>query len=154
MRHVLSCSSSWPLTRSSGLGSLLFLPTAMFAAASFARHRVATYNYIYVHTANDPLMSCMKNACPPFPARFHFSIIPISPQNSCYVFMALVTVIQSSVVASVLQNHGLRTPSGGIYQRNFGPMWQTKYALAVPKHLGLGLDFRPCSKDYFLSGCP
>ena len=25
-------------------------------------------------------------------------------------------------------------------------MWQTKYALAVAKNLGLGLDFRPCSE--------
>ena len=33
-------------------------------------------------------------------------------------------------------------------------MWQTKYALAVPKNLGFGLNFRPCSEDYFLSGCP
>ena len=31
-------------------------------------------------------------------------------------------------------------------------MWQTKYASAVPKNLGLGLNFRPCSKGYFLSG--
>ena len=28
-------------------------------------------------------------------------------------------------------------------------MWQTKYALAVPKNLGLGLNFRPCSEGYF-----
>ena len=33
-------------------------------------------------------------------------------------------------------------------------MWQTKYASAVPKNLGLGLNFRPCSEGYFLSGCP
>ena len=25
-------------------------------------------------------------------------------------------------------------------------MWQTKYALAVPKNLGLGLNFRLCSE--------
>ena len=24
-------------------------------------------------------------------------------------------------------------------------MWKTKYALAVPKNLGLGLNFQPCS---------
>ena len=30
-------------------------------------------------------------------------------------------------------------------------MWQTKYALAVPKNLGLGLNFQLCSKGYFLS---
>ena len=29
-------------------------------------------------------------------------------------------------------------------------MWQTKYASAVPKNLGLGLNFRPCSEGYFL----
>ena len=33
-------------------------------------------------------------------------------------------------------------------------MWQTKYALAVPKKLGLGLNFRTCSEDYFFSGHP
>jgi hypothetical protein len=25
-------------------------------------------------------------------------------------------------------------------------MWQTKYALAVPKNLGVGVNFRPCSE--------
>jgi hypothetical protein len=33
-----------------------------------------------------------------------------------------------------------------------GPMWQTKYASAVPKNLGL--NFRPFSEDCFLSGRP
>ena len=33
-------------------------------------------------------------------------------------------------------------------------MWQTKYALAIPKNLGVGVNFRPCSKGYFLSGRP
>ena len=33
-------------------------------------------------------------------------------------------------------------------------MWQTKYASAVPKNLGLGLDFRPYSEGYFLTGGP
>ena len=33
-------------------------------------------------------------------------------------------------------------------------MWQTKYASAVPKNLGLRLNFRPCSEGYFLSGRP
>ena len=33
-------------------------------------------------------------------------------------------------------------------------MWQTKYAAAIPKNLGLGLNFRPCSEGYFLSGRP
>ena len=31
-------------------------------------------------------------------------------------------------------------------------MWQTKYALAAPKNFRVGVNFRPCSKDYFLSG--
>ena len=34
------------------------------------------------------------------------------------------------------------------------PMWQTKYALAVPKNLGLGFYFRPCSEGNFLTGRP
>ena len=33
-------------------------------------------------------------------------------------------------------------------------MWQTKYAAAIPKNLGLGLKFRPCSEGFFLSGRP
>ena len=36
----------------------------------------------------------------------------------------------------------------------FGPMWQTKYAAAIPKNLGVGVNFRPCSEGYFLSGRP
>ena len=36
----------------------------------------------------------------------------------------------------------------------FGPMWQTKYASAVPKNLGLGFDFRPCSEGDFLTERP
>ena len=53
-------------------------------------------------------------------------------------------------------NHGLRTLNEGINKKpcNFGPMWQTKYALAVPINLGLGFDFRPCSEGYFLTGHP
>ena len=33
-------------------------------------------------------------------------------------------------------------------------MWQTKYALAIPKDLGVGVDFRPRSEDDFLTGRP
>ena len=33
-------------------------------------------------------------------------------------------------------------------------MWQTKYPLAIPKNLGVGVNFRPCSEGYFLSGRP
>ena len=35
-----------------------------------------------------------------------------------------------------------------------GPMWQTKYASAVPKNLGVGVNFRPFSESYFLSVSP
>ena len=31
-------------------------------------------------------------------------------------------------------------------------MCQTKYALDVPKNLGVGVDVRPCSEDDFLAG--
>ena len=33
-------------------------------------------------------------------------------------------------------------------------MGQTKYASAVSKDLGLGLNFRPCSEGYFFFGRP
>ena len=51
---------------------------------------------------------------------------------------------------------GLWTPNEGINQRNL-KIWadvQTKYASAVPKNLGVGVNFRPCSEGYFLSGRP
>ena len=52
--------------------------------------------------------------------------------------------------------HGLRTPNEGINERNL-KIWanvQTKNASAVPKDLGEGVDFRPCSEDDFLTGRP
>ena len=33
-------------------------------------------------------------------------------------------------------------------------MWQTKYASAIPKNLGVGVDFRSCSEGNFLTGRP
>jgi hypothetical protein len=33
-------------------------------------------------------------------------------------------------------------------------MSQTKYALAVSKNLGVGVNFWPCSEDYLLSERP
>ena len=33
-------------------------------------------------------------------------------------------------------------------------MWQTKYDLAVPKNLRVGVNFRPCIEGYILSGRP
>ena len=33
-------------------------------------------------------------------------------------------------------------------------MWQIKYDLAVPKNLGVGVDFQPWSEDDFLTGHP
>ena len=33
-------------------------------------------------------------------------------------------------------------------------MWQTKYASAMPKNLGVGVDFRLCSEGHLLTGRP
>ena len=46
--------------------------------------------------------------------------------------------------------HGLRTPNEGINQINL----KICAALAVPKYLGLGLSFWPCSEGDFLTGRP
>ena len=51
-------------------------------------------------------------------------------------------------------NHGLRTPNEGITQRYLKNWADEAYASVVPKNLGLGLNFRPCSEGYFPSGCP
>ena len=44
--------------------------------------------------------------------------------------------------------HGLRTPNEGINQRYLKNRADVaaKYAAAIPKNLGLGLNFRPCSE--------
>ena len=54
------------------------------------------------------------------------------------------------------QIHGLRTPNEGINQR-YLKNWADvadKIKILKPKNLGLGLNFRPCSEGYFLSGRP
>ena len=33
-------------------------------------------------------------------------------------------------------------------------MWQTRYASAIPKNFGVGVDFLPFSEGNFLSGHP
>ena len=55
-------------------------------------------------------------------------------------------------------DHGVRTPNEGINQRNL-KIWpdvschrQNSYASAVPKNLGVGVDFRLCSEGDFLTG--
>ena len=48
---------------------------------------------------------------------------------------------------------GLWTPNEGRLSKN-GWIWQTKYALAVTKNLGLGFDFWLCSEEDFLTGRP
>ena len=64
------------------------------------------------------------------------------------------TTLQSMEILTYHLKHGLRTTNEGINQRNLkiGPMCQTKYASAVPKNLGVGVDFRPCSIGDFLTG--
>ena len=52
--------------------------------------------------------------------------------------------------------HRLRTRNEGINLKNL-KIWADiadKYALAVPKNLGVGVDFRPCSEGDFLTGRP
>jgi hypothetical protein len=49
-----------------------------------------------------------------------------------------------------------RTPNDGINQR-YLKNWANvaeKYASAVPKNLGVGVNFRPCIEGYFLSWRP
>ena len=61
--------------------------------------------------------------------------------------------IQTSTQAPSVYGLAAQTPNAGINQK-IGPMWQTKYALAVPKNLGLGFDFGPCSEGDFLTWRP
>ena len=49
----------------------------------------------------------------------------------------------------------LRTPNEGINQKYLKNWTDVADKLCfVPKNLGLGLNFWPCSEVYFLSGCP
>ena len=62
----------------------------------------------------------------------------------------------AKVKSGLSWSHGLRTPNEGINQR-YLQNWADvadKIASAVPNNLGLGLNFRPCSEGYFLSGRP
>ena len=59
----------------------------------------------------------------------------------------------TNFLVKLISKHGLRTPNEGINQR-YLKNWADEYALAVPKNLGVGVNFRPCSEGYFLSGRP
>ena len=52
--------------------------------------------------------------------------------------------------------HGLRTPNEGKNQRNLKIRADVadKISLAVPKNLGVGVDFRLCSEGDFFTGRP
>ena len=60
-------------------------------------------------------------------------------------------LVQMIIAFGIVVYHGLRTPSEGINQRNL-KIWAD--ASAVPKYLGLGFDFWPCSEGNFLTGRP
>ena len=62
------------------------------------------------------------------------------------------TVWNPSMKQSTDYGHSMKALIKDI--RKIGPMWQTKYVSVVPTYLGVGVNFRPCSGDYFLSGCP
>ena len=74
----------------------------------------------------------------------------------CFLQKSVSVTKMGNLAHDVLCKHGLRIPNEGINPRylKIGPMWQTKYASAELKNLGLGLNFRPCSEGYFLSGRP
>ena len=57
----------------------------------------------------------------------------------------------ASFLQIVPQTHGLWTSKE---IRKFGPIWQTKYASAIPKNLGVGVNFGLSSEGDFLTGRP
>ena len=65
-------------------------------------------------------------------------------------------LVQMIIAFGIVVYHGLWTPSEGINQRNL-KIWADAadiHASAVPKNLGLGFDFWPCSEGNFLTGRP
>ena len=76
--------------------------------------------------------------------------------------LVIVSGIFSFAVAGVIHEYGLKWCKDSrlvfhkieIRYMNIWKIGPTKYALAIPKNLGLGLNFRPCSERYFLSGRP
>jgi hypothetical protein len=80
-------------------------------------------------------------------------------------YFLLVFIPESALIFNLILNlgpdfdvssHGLLTPNEGIIQRNL-KFWADvadKKCSAIPKNLGLGFDFRPCSEGDFLTGCP
>ena len=56
----------------------------------------------------------------------------------------------------LIARNGLRTPNEGINQRNL-KIWADvadKISMAVPKNLGVGVDFRRCREGDFLTDRP
>jgi hypothetical protein len=73
-------------------------------------------------------------------------------QKSNYIVHSK-TLCQSTIVLKLdVLSRGLRTPNEGINQR-YLKNW-ADVADKIPKIFGLGLNFRPYSEDYFLSGYP
>ena len=50
--------------------------------------------------------------------------------------------------------HGLRTPNEDINQRCLKNWADVADKICFAKNLGVGVNFRPCSEDYFLSRHP
>ena len=71
-----------------------------------------------------------------------------------YQFLLRVTtiIVYDSFIRVTDYGHPMKAKIKDIWK--IGPMGQTKYASAVPKNLGVGVNFRPCSEGYFLSGRP
>ena len=83
------------------------------------------------------------------PPRFVHVIIPSMSPKWFWTFQTILVEYQSFWTQTTDTQRRYKSK---IFVR-FGLMWQTKYALAVSKNLGLGFDFWPCSEGDFLTGC-
>ena len=74
--------------------------------------------------------------------------------NTFGIFRPLKMYLESISISFITFTTDYRHPMNAWIKEtwNFGPMWQTKYASAVPINLGLGFDFWPCSEGDFLTG--
>ena len=115
--------------------------------------------------------SAILSNCVTFTCRekqvLHFGCVP---SLSCYSYCIILFLCKALYVcfsifywdSFILQRkllyHGLRTPNEDInqrYLRNWANVAdKICFGRAVPKNLGLGLTFRPCSEGCFLSGRP
>ena len=111
--------------------------------------RTLFFCYITIHISNKFIIAILSKK-----SKKKFSRKKYSSSLIIKKFWQIRSIYSCSSFSTNGSDHGLRTPNEGINDKNL-KIWAdvaTKYALAVPKNLRVGVDFRPISEGDFFSG--